>query len=582
LPPTQVPFEQVSVRVQPFPSVQLGPVSGVTVHEFDPLQARVLQASLVHVMPVPTQFPEPLQASENVQALPSLQLPLVRGVDAHVLVPLHDRVTQEFGLLAHVIGVPAQFPEPLQASEKVQALPSSQVPVVRGVVAQVDVPLQESVAQLFGSLVQLIVVPTQLPDPLHVSVWVHRFPSSQLPLVRGDDAQVDVPLHDNVTQESGSLVQLIPVPTHVPEPLQVSENVHALPSLQLPLVLGVDVQVDVPLQDSVEQALGLLVQVIAVPAQVPAPLHVSVWVQRFPSLQLPLVLGADAQVLVPLQESVVHEFGSLVHVIAVPTHVPDPLHVSPNVHRLLSLQLPLVRGVEAQVLVPLQLRVAQEFGLLVQVIAVPTHVPAPLHVSEKVQALPSLQLPLVRVVVAHVDVPLQVSVVHAFGSVAQVIGVPTHVPAALQVSENVHALPSLQLPLVRVVDVQVDVPLQASVVHEFGSVVQVIGVPTQVPAPLHVSENVQALPSLQVPLVLGVDAHVDVPLQLSVAHELGLLVQVIGVPTQVPDPLHVSVWVQRLPSLQLPLVRVVEVHVDVPLQLKATHEFGSLVQVTAT
>src|SRR6185436_5683507 len=110
----------------------------------------------------------------------------------------------------------------------------------------------------------------------------------------------------------------------------------------------------------------------------------------------------------------------------------------------------------------------------------------------------------------------------------------------------------------------VDVPLQACVVHEFGSVAQVIGVPTQVPDPLQVSEKVQALPSLQVPLVRGVDAHVDVPLQLSVAQEFGLLVQVMGVPTQFPAPLHVSEKVQALPSLQLPLVRVVDVHVDVP------------------
>lgn len=47
--------------------------------------------------------------------------------------------------------------------------------------------------------------------------------------------------------------------------------------------------------------------------------------------------------------------------------------------------------------------------------------------------------------------------------------------------------------------------------------------------------------SLHDPLVRGADAHVFVPLQESVMHALGLLVQVIGVPAQVPAPLQVSV-----------------------------------------
>jgi hypothetical protein len=46
--------------------------------------------------------------------------------------------------------------------------------------------------------------------------------------------------------------------------------------------------------------------------------------------------------------------------------------------------------------------------------------------------------------------------------------------------------------------------------------------------------------------------------------------------------LQVSEKVQAFPSLQAPLVRVVEVHVAVPLQLKVTHELGSVVQVTGT
>ena len=50
--------------------------------------------------------------------------------------------------------------------------------------------------------------------------------------------------------------------------------------------------------------------------------------QALLSLQEPLVLGADAQVLVPLHESVVQALGSLVQVMPVPAQVAEPLQVS--------------------------------------------------------------------------------------------------------------------------------------------------------------------------------------------------------------------------------------------------------------
>jgi hypothetical protein len=98
-------------------------------------------------------------------------------------------------------------------------------------------------------------------------------------------------------------------------------------------------------------------------------------------LHEPLSRGADAQLPVPLHESVVHVAGSLVHVIGVPTHVPTPLHVSLYVHRAPSLHDPLVRGVDVQELVPLHESVVHVLGLLVQLMGVPTQVPTPLHVS---------------------------------------------------------------------------------------------------------------------------------------------------------------------------------------------------------
>jgi hypothetical protein len=112
----QVPVWHVSVWVQAFASSQGIPESCVTVHVFEPLQARVLQESLVHVSVVPAHVPAPLQASLYVHARPSLQDPLVRGADAHVFVPLQVSVTHVFGLLVHVMPVPTQVPAPLHVS----------------------------------------------------------------------------------------------------------------------------------------------------------------------------------------------------------------------------------------------------------------------------------------------------------------------------------------------------------------------------------------------------------------------------------------------------------------------------------
>jgi hypothetical protein len=88
----------------------------MTVQELVPLHDRLLQVSGVHVTVVPVQIPAPLQVSPKVQALLSLQAPLVLGVERHVLVPWHESVTQAFGLLVQVIPVPPQTPAPLQTS----------------------------------------------------------------------------------------------------------------------------------------------------------------------------------------------------------------------------------------------------------------------------------------------------------------------------------------------------------------------------------------------------------------------------------------------------------------------------------
>jgi hypothetical protein len=93
-------------------------------------------------------------------------------------------------------------------------------------------------------------------------------------------------------------------PMHVPA-WQVSVCVQASPSLQVVPVRSVTAQKAVPSHASVMH--GTLVQVIVVPpAQAPAPLQVSPWVQALPSLQAAPVRGVTVQDAVPLHARVLH------------------------------------------------------------------------------------------------------------------------------------------------------------------------------------------------------------------------------------------------------------------------------------
>src|SRR2546426_1123555 len=159
----------------------------------------------------------------------------------------------------------------------VQALPSLQLVPVSGVTVQLDVPSQVRV--LHWSEVQVIVVPTHCPPPSQVSLKVQALPSSQLVPASGVTAQLDVPLQVRVLHVSE--VQVMAVPTHCPLLLQVSLNVQVLPSSHAAPVLGVTVQLDVPLQVRVLHVSE--VQVMAVLWQTPAS-QVSM-VQAFWSLQ---------------------------------------------------------------------------------------------------------------------------------------------------------------------------------------------------------------------------------------------------------------------------------------------------------
>src|SRR5207249_3277108 len=199
------------------------------------------------------------------------------------------------------------------------------------------------------------------------------------------------------------------------------------------------------------------------------------------------VLGVTVQLDVPLQVCVLH--WSEVQVIAVPTHWPPPVQVSLNEQALPSSHAAPVLGVTVQLDVPLQVWVLHWSE--VQVIAVPTHWPLPSQVSLTEPALPSSQVAPVLGVTVQLDVPLQVCVLH--WSEVQVIAVPTHRPLPSQVSLKEQALPSSQLVPVSGATVQLDVPLQARVLH--WSAVQVIAVPTRPPPPSPPSVKEQASPS---------------------------------------------------------------------------------------
>src|SRR6266403_1969439 len=255
--PTQVPFWQVSAAVQALPSSQLVPVSGVTVQLAVPSQVRVLHWSEVQVIVVPTHCPPPSQVSLKVQALPSSQLVPVSGVTAQLAVPLQVRVLHWSEVQVFV--VPTHCPPLVQVSLKVQALPSSQLVPVSDVTVQLDVPLQVRV--LHWSEVQVIVVPTHCPLPSQVSLKVQVLPSSHAAPVLGVTVQLDVPLQVRVL--------------HVSE-VQVMAVLWQTPASQVSMVQAFWSSQSLAVEQGVQPA-------VAVPAHCPLPSQTSSKVQALPS-----------------------------------------------------------------------------------------------------------------------------------------------------------------------------------------------------------------------------------------------------------------------------------------------------------
>src|SRR5437667_7043611 len=386
------PLVQVSSDEQALPSSHAAAVSGVTVQLAVPLQVRVLHWSEVQVMAVPTHWPPLVQVSLNEQALPSSHAAAVSGVTVQLAVPLQVRVLHWSEV--QVMAVPTHWPPLVQVSLNEQALPSSHAAAVSGVTVQLAVPLQVRV--LHWSEVQVMAVPTHWPPLVQVSLNEQALPSSHAAAVSGVTVQLAVPLQVRVLHWSE--VQVMAVPTHWPPLVQVSLNEQALPSSHAAAVSGVTVQLAVPLQ--VRVLHWSEVHVMAVPTHWPPLLHVSLNEQVFPSSHAAPVLGVTVQLAVPLQVRVLHV--SEVHVMAVLWQTPAS-QVS-TVQAFPSLQsATVVQGVQPAIAVfwqppPEQESVVQAFWSLQSAAveqsvqparAVPAHCPLPSQTSLKVQALPS-------------------------------------------------------------------------------------------------------------------------------------------------------------------------------------------------
>jgi hypothetical protein len=408
---------------------------------------------------------------------------------------------------------------------------------------------------------QLVGDPPRHVPPEQVSDVVQALPSSH-EAVLFVYVQPFAASHESFVHTLPSLQFFDAVPEQDP-PAHTSPIVQASLSLQLAVLFVCTQPVDV-LQESSVQALPSS-QLTAVPlTQLPFE-QTSPVVQALPSLQGP-VLFVCVQPVEGLQASVVQGLLSLQFGAAPPVHVPFE-QTSPVVQALPSLQVAVLLVCTHPVALLheslVQGLLSSQFGA-----APPTQAP-PEQVSPVVQALPSLQLAVLFVWVQPVA-GLQASVVQGLLSLQFAAVPPTQAPPE-QVSPVVQALPSLQL-AVLLVWVQPVAGLQASLVQGFESSQFGAAPPTQAP-PEQVSPVVQALPSLQLAVLL-VWVQPVAGLQASLVQGFESSQLGAAPPTQAP-PEQVSPVVQALPSLH-DAVLFVCTHPVAGLQESSVHPFESL------
>jgi hypothetical protein len=303
LPPVQTPAWQVSVCVQAFPSLQLPVLTGL-----EQVPVAVLQAPTswhwslaVHFTGLaPVQVPA-WHVSVRVQALPSLHVvPFATVGFEHVpVVGLHVPGPWHWSLAVHVTGfVPAQVPA-WQVSVRVQALPSLHVvPFAAGGFEHAPVVGSHAPATWHWSLAPHVTgfEPVQVP-PWHMSVWVQRLPSLQdAPSAAGGFEQTPVNgLHAPATWHWSLAAHVTRFePVHLPA-WHESVCVHALPSLHV-VPSAADGFEHMPVNGS--QTPATWHWSCAAHATVPPPWqipfwHMSFWVHALPSLHDPPLVGAQ-------------------------------------------------------------------------------------------------------------------------------------------------------------------------------------------------------------------------------------------------------------------------------------------------
>jgi hypothetical protein len=243
-----------------------------------------------------------------------------------------------------VTSVPAQVPSSaLQASSTVQGLPSLHSPAC-GVRTQPTVGSQLSTVQGLSSSQLMSVPPPQVPLS-QVCPTLHKSPVAQGPAT-GVCGQLPSPLQSPISEVHGLLsTQLSPLTgSHVRVPslsasVQRSPVEQAFPSLQgSPSGRFEKTHPVLASHESIVHGL-LSLHVTAVPVQAPAA-QLSEDVHALPSLHEPEFKGVVSQPVAGSQLSVVHWLLSL-HTFAWPVHV-EPEQLAPVMHSLPGLQAPVV------------------------------------------------------------------------------------------------------------------------------------------------------------------------------------------------------------------------------------------------
>ena len=217
-----------------------------------------------------------------------------------------------------VTAEPPQTP-PVQTSLLVQICPSLQaLPLaLLGLLQTPVLGLQVPTSWHWSLALQVLAVPPLHTPESHFSPVVHAFPSSQVPVLTGLLQMPVLVLQVPALWHWSLAVQTTAAPLVQTPDLQTSPVVHANPSVQaLPSALTTFAQ---PLTGS--QTLAMwhwsAVQVAKVPVQLPL-LHLSLVVQALPSSHA-IVLFVCVQAYAPEHASVVHglpssQVASLMHV----------------------------------------------------------------------------------------------------------------------------------------------------------------------------------------------------------------------------------------------------------------------------